>query len=292
MRKHTPITAYTLTFNEAAQLPEVLETLSWVDEIIIVDSFSTDDTVEIARQYGARVLSQNFCGFGNLRNLALDAARNDWIFSLDADERCTPELAAEIRNEALAPRFDAYHVPRKSHFMGRWMQHSGWYPDYRQPQFFNRKCMQYRNDLVHEGFNLNGRLGYFNEHVMQYPWPNIAVGTAKLQRYSTLAAERYAKMNKRASLPRLLGRPLGMFLKVYLMQQGFRDGRRGLILATLYAYYTFLKYAKLWELQQQQPRIEVVTPAVQAEPSLEPQLKDPPIVLPVNSIREREQSVA
>src|SRR6185312_11084977 len=161
-------------------------------EIIIVDSFSTDDTVDIAREYGARVISHKFCGFGSLRNLALDAASNDWILSIDADERCTPELADEIRREARAPRFDAYHVPRKSHFMGRWMRHSGWYPDYRQPQFFNRNRMRYRNDLVHEGFQLHGRLGYLREHMLQYPWPSIEAGTAKLQRYSTLMSRRYA----------------------------------------------------------------------------------------------------
>ncbi|MDB6021017.1 MAG: waaE [Pedosphaera sp.] len=265
MSKHLPVTAYTLTYNEAGQIRDVLESINWADEIIIVDSFSTDETVDIAHEYGARIISRNFCGFGQLRNLALDAARHDWIFSLDADERCTPELAEEIRRESRAPRFDAYHVPRKSHFLGHWMRHSGWYPDYRQPQLFNRTRMRYRNDLVHEGFNLNGRLGYLNEHVLQYPWPTLEVGTAKLQRYSTLMAERYSHKNKRASLARMLGSSIGMFLKVYFFQQGFRDGRHGFTLATLYAYYTFLKYAKLWELQRQ----EKPAPVVETELCLE-----------------------
>ena len=134
--------------------------------------------------------------------------------------------------------------------MGRWMQHSGWYPDYRQPQLFDRRKMRYREDLVHEGFNLDGRLGYLRGHVLQYPWPTVEAGTAKLQRYSTLMAQRYAQMNKRASASRLISRPISMFFKVYLYQQGFRDGFHGFILAALYGYYTFLKYAKLWELQQ------------------------------------------
>ena len=247
-----PVTAYTLTFNEARQIRAVLESLQWADELIVVDSFSTDGTLEIAREFKAIILSEPFCGFGKLRNLALDAARHDWIFSLDADERCTPELAAEIRRELAAPRFDAYHVPRKSHFLGRWMRHSGWYPDYRQPQFFNRTKMRYKDELVHESYMLDGRLGYLREHVLQYPWDTVEIATAKLQRYSTLMAQRYGDTNKRATLGRLVGSPVAMFLKVFIVQQGFRDGRHGLLLASLYAYYTFLKYAKLWELQQRQ----------------------------------------
>src|SRR5579859_2045637 len=113
------ITAYVLTFNEARQIREVLESIKWADEIIIVDSFSTDGTVEIAREFNARVISEKFCGFGKLRNFALDASKNDWMLSIDADERCTPELAAEVRREVAAPRFEAYHVPRKSHFLGQ-----------------------------------------------------------------------------------------------------------------------------------------------------------------------------
>ena len=246
-----PITVYTLTLNEAKQIREVLESVKWADEIILVDSFSTDGTPEIAREYGARILSEKFCGFGALRNKALQAAKHDWILSIDADERCTPEIAEEVRRELQAPRFDAYHVPRKSYFMGHWMRHSGWYPDYRQPQFFNRKHMRYREDIVHEGYQLDGHLGYLREHVLQFPWPTIEVATAKLQRYSTLMAQRYAAQQKRASAIRLLGSPVAMFLKVYVWQQGFRDGRYGLLLAVLYAYYTFLKYAKCWELQRQ-----------------------------------------
>ena len=245
------ITAYTLTFNEARQIRSVLESVKWADEIIVVDSFSTDGTVDIAREYGARIISEKFCGFGKLRNFALDAAKHDWVFSLDADERCTPELAGEIQRELeKGPAFDAYLVPRKSHFLGKWMRHSGWYPDFRQPQFFNRTKMRYAEDLVHETYKLHGKLGRLKEHALQYPWPTLEIATAKLQRYSTLMAERYAVMNRRASPSRLLFSPPGMFLKVYLVQQGFRDGRHGFILATLYAYYTFLKYAKLWELQQ------------------------------------------
>jgi len=130
------------------------------------------------------------------------------------------------------------------------MRHSGWYPDYRQPQLFNRTRLRYNDDLVHEGYTLDGRLGYLREHVLQYPWDTMEIATAKLQRYSTLMAKRYAQTGKQASLTKMLLSPVGMFFKVYAVQQGFRDGRHGLVLALLYSYYTFLKYAKLWELRK------------------------------------------
>jgi len=180
----------------------------------------------------------------------LAAARHDWILSIDADERCTPELAQEVRQELANPRYEAYHIPRKSHFLGHWMRHSGWYPDYRQPQLFDRRRMRYNDELVHESYTLDGRLGCLRQHVLQYPWDTIEIASAKLQRYSTLMAQRYAAAGRRAPLAKLLLSPAGMFFKVFVAQQGFRDGRYGLILATLYAYYTFLKYAKLWEHQR------------------------------------------
>jgi glycosyltransferase involved in cell wall biosynthesis len=244
------ITAYVLSFNEARQIRPVMESIRWADEIILVDSFSSDGTVEIAREFGARILSERFCGFGKLRNLALDASSNDWILSIDADERCTPELADEVRREVKNPRFDAYHVPRKSHFLGRWMRHGGWYPDYRQPQFFNRNKMRYREDLVHEGYELRGSLGYLRAHAMQYPWSTLDQACGKLHRYSTLMAQRYDAMNRKATLAKTALSPLAMFVKTYIVKQGFRDGRHGFVLAGLYAYYTFLKYVKLWELQK------------------------------------------
>jgi glycosyltransferase involved in cell wall biosynthesis len=245
------VSLYIITFQDAAQLREVLPTVLWADEVVVVDSFSTDDTAAVCAQFGVRHVNVKFEGFGKLRNDALAFLTHDWVVSIDSDERCTHELAAEIRRElAAGPKFEAYHVPRKSHFLGRWMQHSGWYPDYRQPQFFNRKKMRYADDLVHESFELEGRLGYLREHALQFPWPTLEVAVAKLQRYSTLMAQRYAAKNRRATLSRLLFSPFGMFLKVYLLKSGWRDGRHGFILAALYSYYTFLKYAKLWEHQQ------------------------------------------
>jgi glycosyltransferase involved in cell wall biosynthesis len=244
------ITAYVMTYNEAHQIREVLESIKWADEILLVDSFSTDGTVEIGKEYGAKIISEKFCGFGKLRNFAVDGSANDWMLSIDSDERCTPELAQEVRREVQAPAFDAYMVPRKNYFFGRWIRGCGWYPDYRQPQFFNRQKMRYREDLVHEGYELKGKLGYLKEHAIQYPWPNLKVALGKLDRYSSLMAERYAKENRRGSFGRLVGSPLAMFFKMYILKAGFRDGTQGFLLSYLYGYYTFLKYAKLWELHR------------------------------------------
>jgi glycosyltransferase involved in cell wall biosynthesis len=252
-----PITVFTLTFNEARQLRAVMESVKWADEIIVVDSFSTDGTVEIAREYGAKIISEKFCGFGKLRNFALDAAKHDWILSIDSDERCTPELMEEIRRElGKGPSCDAYHVPRKSHFLGHWIRHCGWYPDYRQPQFFNRKKMHYADELVHETYVLDGRLGYLKQHALQYPWDTLEIAAGKLQRYSTLMARRYDEEGKKASLFKILVNPVVMFWKTYVHKLGFLDGSHGLILAGLYGYYTFLKHAKLWELQKTRGTVE------------------------------------
>ena len=250
MTQPRSVTAYVLSFNEARQIRDVLESVKWADELILVDSFSTDGTVEIAKEYGARILSETFCGFGALRNKALDASSNDWMLSIDSDERCTPELAAEVRREVAAPRHDAYLVPRKNYFLGRWIRHCGWYPDYRQPQFFNRQKMRYREEVVHEGYDLNGSLGTLREHALQIPWATMEVATAKFQRYSTLMAQRYHELHRRATVADMIASPVAMFLKMFLLQQGFRDGRHGFVLSALYAYYTFLKYAKLWEMRQ------------------------------------------
>jgi glycosyltransferase involved in cell wall biosynthesis len=245
-----PITVYTLTFNEARQIRAVLESVKWADEIIIVDSFSTDGTVEIAREFGAKIISEKFCGFGKLRNFALDAAKHDWIFSIDADERCTREFVNELRETLAAPQHAAYFVPRRNTFLGKPVRFGGMYPDYRQPQVFDRRRFRYREDAVHESFECRGSTGYFRNSIWQHPWPTMQVIMAKGDRYTTLMARRKFEQGKRAGLVEFCIRPPGAFVKKYVFQQGFRDGLAGFMIAVLHAFYTFVKYAKLWEFQQ------------------------------------------
>jgi len=155
------------------------------------------------------------------------------------------EIKAEL---AQGPQADAYFVPRKNLFLGRWIRHGGWYPDYRQPQFFNRHRLRYREDLVHEGFAVDGRISYLHGHVLQVPFRDLSQFLHKMSRYSTLMAEQMRQTGRRFRAHQLVTHPMFTFVKMYVFRQGFRDGMPGLILALLYAYYGFVKYAKLWEL--------------------------------------------
>jgi glycosyltransferase involved in cell wall biosynthesis len=242
------LSAYVLTFNEEAKIRDALASLTWADEIVVLDSHSTDRTVEICREYTEKVYQCEFEGFGKLRNRALDLVTHEWVLSLDADERVTDELREEIQAElARGPRADAYFVPRKNLFLGRWIRHCGWYPDYRQPQFFNKHRLRYRQDLVHESFDVDGPVAYFQGHVLQVPFLNLEQFLQKMRRYSTLMAEQMAQRGRTFRVHQLVTHPIFTFIKMYGLRQGFRDGMPGLILSVLYAYYTFAKYAKLWE---------------------------------------------
>jgi len=244
-----PVSLYIITFNEAQNLRAVLPTVLWADEVVVVDSFSTDETAAVCAQFGVRHVNLKFEGFGKLRNDAIALLKHDWVVSIDSDERSTPEFAAEVRRTLAAPRHAAYFVPRLNYFLGRPIHHCGLYPDYRQPQVFDRRELKYRADLVHEGFDCEDPVGRFQNPVLQHPWPSLAVVLAKTDRYTTLMAKRYFEAGRRAGFCRLALNPAGAFLKKYLVQQGFREGVAGFMVCALHAYYTFLKYAKLWELQ-------------------------------------------
>ncbi|HEX8826889.1 MAG TPA: glycosyltransferase family 2 protein, partial [Xanthobacteraceae bacterium] len=170
------ISAYILTYNEAEKIKAAVESVLWADEIVVADSSSTDRTAEIAASLGARVVQIPFNGFGDLRNRAIEACRCDWIFSLDADERCT----APVRDEILAllagaPPCDIYRVPRRSFMMGRWIRGSGWYPNFRQPQLFRKGSMRYTLEPVHEGYEVMSKkpIGVLKNAIWQFPFRNL-----------------------------------------------------------------------------------------------------------------------
>ncbi|RMH03791.1 MAG: glycosyltransferase family 2 protein [Nitrospirae bacterium] len=252
MDKTTPkVSAVVIAYNDEPNMRGCLESLTWADELIVVDSFSTDGTAQISQEYTNKVFQHEFHGFGRLRNEAVAHATYDWIFSLDTDERATPEVRDEIRQKLReGPDADAYFIPRYNYFLGRRIMHCGWYPDYRQPQFFHRHRMRYKEDLVHEGFSVNGRVGYFRAHVEQKPFRDIDQYLQKMDRYSTLRAQAMYQRGARFHLHQLVTHPLFTFLKMYILRLGILDGMPGLILSGLYTYYTFVKYAKLWELEK------------------------------------------
>ena len=244
-----PVSLYIIAYNEAKNLREVLPTVLWADEVVVVDSFSTDDTAAVCAQFGVRYENIKFEGFGKLRNDALALLKYNWVVSIDSDERSTPGFAEEVRRTLASPQHAAYFVPRLNHFLGRPVRHCGLYPDYRQPQVFDRRQLRYEEDLVHERFKCAGSVGYFKNPILQHPWPSLAVVLSKTDRYTTLMAERYFQAGKRAGFKHLAFNPMGAFLKKYVAQQGFREGTAGFMVSALHGYYTFLKYAKLWELR-------------------------------------------
>ena len=249
------VSAVVIAYNDEPNMRACLESLKWADELVVVDSFSTDGTTQISQEFTDKVYQHEFHGFGRLRNEAMARATHDWVFSLDTDERANEAIHEEIRRKlAEGPEADAYFVPRQNYFLGRRIKHCGWYPDYRQPQFFRKDRMRYREkDLVHESFDLDGKIGYFKAHVDQYPFRNIDQYLGKMDRYSSLRAKVIQNGGRRFHLDQLIARPLYTFFKMYVMRLGILDGMPGLILSGLYTYYTFVKYAKLWELERGSP---------------------------------------
>ena len=245
------ISAYILAYNEAEKLKAAAESVLWADEIVVIDSHSTDGTAEIAAALGARVVQVAFKGFGDLRNRAIEACRCDWIFSLDADERCT----AAVRDEILGllagtPPPDVYRVPRRSFMMGRWIRGSGWYPNFRQPQLFRKGSMRYTLEPVHEGYEvLTGKpVGTLHNAIWQFPFRNLAEVLSKANRYSSLGAPKLA--NKRVSMASALGHGLWAFLKHYIFKRGFIDGWAGFVIAFGNFEGTYYRYAKRYEEAQ------------------------------------------
>jgi len=176
------------------------------------------------------------------------------VLGLDADERCTPEFVNELRETLAAPKLAAYSVPRRNTFLGRPMRFSGMYPDYRQPQVFDRRKFKYGEDVVPEGFECSGSIGYFKNLIWQHPWPMLDVIFAKGQRYSTLMAQRRFEQGECAGLTQLVFKPPAALVKKFIFEQGFRDGLHGFVISTQHAFYTFQKCAKLWELEQRRKR--------------------------------------
>jgi glycosyltransferase involved in cell wall biosynthesis len=250
MQGRPKLTVYVIAYNDEPNMRACLESVAWADELIVVDSYSTDATEKISREFTDKVFQHEFHGFGRLRNEAVAHATHDWVFSLDTDERATPELRTELYRTIESAEAVAYFVPRKNYFLGRWIRHCGWYPDYRQPQLFRKDRLRYRDELVHESFDVDGSVGYLKEPALQYPFRNVDHYLAKMDRYSDLMARRMVEQGKRFHPHQLVTHPVFTFVKMYLLRAGFLDRMPGLILSGLYAYYTFIKYAKFWELSR------------------------------------------
>lgn len=240
-----------ITRNEEENIVPCLESASFADEIVVLDSGSTDRTVELARQFTSRVFTAPWEGFGKTKNRAVEAATMPWIFVLDADERLTPELRQEIEAilQADGP-LDGYRVPRRNFFCGRFIKHLGWYPDY-SIRLFRRERGRFQEREVHESVQVQGRVGTLRQPMLHYTYRSLSDFLQRLDRYSTLAAREIIKQGIKPHWGELVWRPLLTFVKLYLLKRGFLAGRDGYTLAFLYSTYTFVKYAKARELRQQ-----------------------------------------
>jgi glycosyltransferase involved in cell wall biosynthesis len=247
----SPISVYIIAYNEAEKVRATIESVRWADEVVVIDSWSTDGTPEIAAELGARVVQVKFNGFGELRNNAIAACSHDWIFSVDADERCTPEVEREVRAITQDPNaLDVYWTPRRNFFMGQWIKHSGWYPNYRQPQLFRKGAMSYDLKPVHEGYVLhtNKPIGRMKNEIWQFPFKNMAEVMHKANRYSTLGAEKIA--HKKISMGMAFRHASWSFIKHFIFKRGFLDGWPGFVIAFGNFEGTFYRYVKALEAQK------------------------------------------
>ncbi len=242
------LTVIIITKNEAHNIAACLASVAFADQIVVVDSGSTDGTADIAKQLGAEVtLHSNWLGFGIQKGRALALARCDWVLSIDADERVSLELKSEIQKALAAPKFMAYSMPRLSSFCGQYMRHSGWYPD-RVLRLFRRGQAQFSADLVHEKVVTRAAVGQLENDLMHETYRDMAQMLSKSDAYSTAGAADMFKRGQSATLASAVAHAFWAFVRTYGLRRGFLDGRLGFVLATSVAQTTYFRYIKLWML--------------------------------------------
>lgn len=238
-----------ITFNEEQNIGRALESVQWADEIVVVDSGSSDRTLEIARTYTDKVYVYDWPGYAAQKQRAVELASHDWVLSIDADEVVTPELKQEILRVLEHPASDGYYISRLNYYLGYPIYHSGWAPDY-QLRLFRKDKGRWRGAYVHESLHLDGVAGYLKSQLEHYSIQSLSAHHQRLDRYTTLAAEEIYSRGKSVGYGDLLLRPVATFLRNYVFKLGFLDGMAGLVVCYFSAYYVFLKFAKCWELSR------------------------------------------
>ena len=242
------LSATVITKNEERNIGRCLTALDFADEIVVVDSGSTDRTVEIARGFTGKVITNPWPGHKQQKNFAIDQTQGDWILSLDADEVVTPELRSEIIavQQTGFAGYDGYFIARKSFFRGKWIAHCGWYPDYHL-RLFRKGKGRFGGFNPHDIVELDGPTARFKNPVLHFTYPDLDTYMARLNSYTSIAAQELSARGKRFHLRHAVLSPLATFLKMYILKLGLFDGREGLLLSALSGYYVFVKYLKLWE---------------------------------------------
>lgn len=242
-----PLSVTIITRNEAAHIEACLASVDWADERLVVDCGSTDGTAALAERAGARLVVHDWPGYAPQKNFAASQASHDWILSIDADERVTPELAREIRAALEAPSAAGYRIPRITWHLGRWFRTTDWYPD-PQLRLYDRRRGAWQARRVHESVTIDGPAGLLAHHLQHYAYRDITHHLETMNRYTTLAAEDMFESGRRAGVIDLVVHPAAAFLRNYILKGGVGDGLPGFIVSAMNAYYVFLKFAKLWDL--------------------------------------------
>jgi len=240
------VTAVVAAHDESANIEACIASVEWASEVIVVENDSIDDTIDRARGAGATVISPRFTTIGGSRNHGIERARTPWVFVVDADERCTPELAAEIAKVVDKPaNYSAFRVPRRNFFLGKEIRHGGWGSD--RPIRLFRKELRYNASLVHEHVNVTGETGALRNALLHYTYTSLDQYFEKFNRYSRWWAEQNHARGRRGSAAAVVLKPPARFFGMYLLKGGFLDGAHGLLLACLAAASVMAKYARLWE---------------------------------------------
>jgi glycosyltransferase involved in cell wall biosynthesis len=239
--------------NEEENIRECLESVKWADEIIVVDSFSTDKTVNIVKEYTDKIFIEEWKGFAGQREFALSKVTKDWILPLDADERCSEELKKEIADIIKnSGTFNGYRIPRKTFFLGKWIKHCGWYPGF-QTRLFKRNKVKVTDRLVHEGYDVEGEMGFLKGDILHYSVSSITDYMRKVNHYSSLQAVEKSQ-KKEIKFSDLFLRPLAAHIQNFFIRKGFLDGIHGLMVTNFDIITNMLTYMKAWELQNKNKR--------------------------------------
>jgi len=237
-----------ITKNEQNNIRRCLEGVKWADEIVVVDTGSTDRTVALCREAGLTPLRIKWQGFGQAKHFAVEQARNDWVLSIDADEVVTAELRQEIRQALTQPLFMAFRLKLKTFYVKRWIKHSGWANEYHL-RLFNRRFGNYNLNPVHESVETSVKVGKLQAALLHYSYPDFATYLRKMESYTQLSVRQKAGTGNKASLFTAIGHGLLTFIRMYFFKAGFLDGSVGLALAINSAFAVYMKYLMLWEQQ-------------------------------------------
>ena len=250
LRAHPMVSAIVVCFNEERNIGACLDSLSWCDEIVVVDSFSTDRTVEICRQYTERVVQRQWAGYRDQKAFAHSLATKDWVFLVDSDERVSPELRDEIKESLLAydGAYAGFSVPRLVFYLGRWWWRGGWYPDY-DVRLFRRDRATWGGTDPHEKILVDGEVRRLRNPLYHFSYHDIEDHVQRINRYTSISSRELFHEHKSWRMRDALLRPPFRFFRSYILNRGFLEGFAGFYVALTAAVYVFLKYAKLWELE-------------------------------------------